>query len=265
MPEYSKQPITVTAFLFAALIAQAQHPDAAGTYTNRGVVNKMAVTLRADSTFEYKSDLHPTFFSGSEGFSETGRWRMHSDTVILNPQLAVKPFVEYDLQETGSGEDTAIQLRFYHVKRLFDGAGNVVKSDTLHIHRLDYAWNEWKKKQRVRVASSPTVRCAWAGYIPPETITDSNTITLKKPADTLKSIFIGCYELQGVKEFPVHNPGAGRLTLIVYSNYYSDGQLRQKKFLLKNEKVLYTYQKANGRFDKTDWLSDGTILKKRIP
>ncbi len=131
----------------------------------------------------------------------------------------------------------------------------------MQIDRLDYAFNKLKKKKLTRVAEHRTTRCAFAGYIPKETITTSRTISIPKPTDKLTSIFIGCYELQGTKEFIIKNQNSNRLTFNVFSNYYSDGQIRQMKFLIKNQTTLYTRQKPNGKFDKGSW-TYGTILKK---
>ncbi len=54
------------------------------------------------------------------------------------------------------------------------------------------------------------------------------------------------------------------MTLNVYSNYCQDGQLRQKKILVKNENVLYTTQKADGAFVKDKfWMETGAKLKRK--
>lgn len=220
-----------------------------GTFSNRIAVPKLVVTFNADSTFDYTSTEHPTFYRW-EGFSEKGRWTVSADTVILNPQLETKPFVQSDFQEQEIASDTTIVLTFNHIKRHFDNKGNLIKADTVQIDRLDYAFNELKKKKLTRVAEHRTSRCAFAGYIPKETITTSRTISIQKPIERLTSIFIGCYELQGTKEFIIKNSNSNHLTLNVYSNYYQDGQIRQMKFLMKNENVLFTRQKANGEFAK---------------
>ena len=78
---------------------------------------------------------------------------------------------------------------------------------------------------------------------PKETITASRTISIPKPTEKLTSIFIGCYELQGTKEFIIKNQNSNRLTFNVFSNYYSDGQIRQMKFLIKI-KLLYIRDKS---------------------
>jgi len=79
----------------------------------------------------------------------------------------------------------------------------------------------------------------------------------------IKSIFIGCYELQGTKEFIIQNSNSNHLTLNVYSNYYEDGQIRQMKLLIKI-KYLYTKQKANNEFEKDNfWSNTDSKLKKQ--
>jgi hypothetical protein len=231
-----------------------------GTFTNGIVVPNLRVTFNTDSTFQYTSTGHPTFFRW-ENFSENGKWLVSGDTIILNPQLTTKPFVQSDFHEQEIPGDTNFLLTFNHIKRYFDSNGTLVRADTVQINRLDYAFNELKKKKLTRVAENRTTRCAFAGYIPKEVIATSRTISVTKPAEKVKSIFIGCYELQGTKEFNIKNPNSNRLTLNVFSNYYSDGQIRQMKFLIKNQKTLYTRQKPNGKFDKGNW-TYGTILKK---
>ena len=43
----------------------------------------------------------------------------------------------------------------------------------------------------------------------------------------------------------------------------TDGQIRQMKFLIKNDKVLYTRQKENGDFEKDNFWSDTDAKLKR--
>ncbi len=257
-----RQNITTLLILLAAnCFGQAK--KVVGSFNNGIALPAIVVTFHADSTFEYTSMEHPTFYRW-EYFSEKGKWSVSGDTIILNPQLDIKPFVEYELQEQNASNDTAVTMTFNHIKRYFDANGNVIKADTLQIKQLDYAFNELKKKKLTRVAEHPTTRCAFAGYIPKEIITPHRRISVPRPAEKLRSIFIGCYELQGTKEMIIRNPDAGYFTLNIYSNYYQDGQMRQRKFLIKNENNLYTAQKANGAFVKDNiWGGTGPKLKRK--
>lgn len=238
----------------------------AGTYSTSnfgGLLVGTRITFHPDSTFDYFTDQDHPVFSRWENLSERGRWTLSGDTVILNSHLQKKPAVEAELLESSSSDDTTLRLTFHHIKRYYDREGNLTKADTLQIDRLDFAFNEWKKKRLRRVTPHRTVRCAFAGYIPPEIITSDNTITMRRPEEGLRSIFIGCYELQGVKEYLIKNPLTDHLTFHVYSNYYEDGQIRQLKFLLYKNKALYTRQKPNGRFYKDDLPGRGSTLKKQ--
>lgn len=208
----------------------------------------------------YTSREHPTFFRW-ENFSEQGNWTISGDTIILNPQLLSKPFIETDFQENKTGNDTLLYLTFNHIKRYFDNNGKVIRADTLQVDRLDYSFNQLKKKKLNRIAKRSTTRCSFTGYIPPETITSNKTIVVSKPSEKLESIFIGCYELRETKEFKIKDPMSNQLTLNLYSNYYQDGQLRQKKILIKNTNRLYSQQTLNGKFDKGN-RAYGTVLKK---
>lgn len=232
-----------------------------GTYGN--AMPKIQVTFNSDSTFEYVTkEQHPTFYRW-EDLSETGKWTLSGDTIILNPNLTKKLFVESDFQEQQTLDDTNFLLTFTHIKRYFDANGNIIKTDTFQIERLDYSFNELKKKKLTRVANHLTTRCASAGYIPKEVITTNRTISIPRPAGNINSIWIGCNELQGTKEFIITNPNSNQLTLNVYSNYYQDGQIRQMKFLRKNERVLYTRQKQNGQFEKDNiWIGTDAKLTR---
>jgi hypothetical protein len=233
---------------FITTLSFGQVQKVVGTYSN--VMPRVQVTFNPDSTFEYVTkEQHPTFYRW-EDFSEKGKWALSGDTITLNPNLTKKTFVESDFKEEENLSSTSLLLTFNHIKRYFDANGNIIKADTIQIDRLDYAFNELKKKKQTRVAPHPTTRCTFAGYIPKEIITTDRTISIQGPLENLRSIFIGCYELQGTKEFIIKNPNSNHLTLNVYSNYYQDGQIRQMKFLIKNEKVLYTRQKENGEFEK---------------
>ena len=226
---------------------------------------KVQVTFNPDSTFEYISNQqHPTFYRW-ENFSEKGYWALSGDTIILNPNLSKKPFVESDFKEQQNPVDTNFLLTFNHIKRHYNATGSIVQVDTFQIERVDYAFNETKKKRLTRVAPHLTTRCMFAGYIPKEIITTNRTLSIKKPEKNIKSIFIGCYELQGTKEFGIKNPNSNHLTLNVYSNYYEDGQIRQMKLLIKNGKILYTRQKENGQFEKDNFCTntDARLTRKK--
>ncbi|MFI5129768.1 MAG: hypothetical protein ACHQFX_07250 [Chitinophagales bacterium] len=217
-----------------------------------------------DSTFTYvTNELHPTFYRW-EPFSEKGKWTLSGDTIILNPHLTKKIFVESEFVEEEHPDDTSLLLTFNHIRRFFGINGNIIKTDTVQIDRLDYSFNELKKKKLTRVAPHMTTRCTFAGYIPKEIITSSRTVFVQRPTENMKSIFIGCYELQGTKEFFIKNQNSNHLTLNVYSNYYKDGQIRQMKFLIKNDKYIYTRQKKNGEFDKDNiWIETDAKLKRQ--
>ena len=207
-------------------------------------------------------ELHPTFYRW-ENFSEKGKWSVSGDTIVLNPQLTKKIFIESDFSEKEDTGRSNLLLTLNHIKRYFDSNGDIVKSDTLQIERLDFWFNEFKKKKLTRVAPLQTTRCVFAGYIPKEIITPDRTTSIQKPSENIKSIFIGCYELQGTKEFVIKNKNANHLTLNVYSNYYGDGQIRQVKFLMKNKNVLYTKQKKSGQFEKDSIWSESDAKLKR--
>jgi hypothetical protein len=251
--------IFISLFLGTGHFGHAQ--NIIGTYSNGITIPALTVTFYTDSTFIYKSTEHPTF-NRWEGFYEKGKWTVSADTIILNPQLVSKPFVESDFREYSVQSDTVLYLTFNHIKRYFDNKGKLIKTDTLQVSRLDYAFNILKRKNLTRVTKEPTTRCSFSGYIPPEIITSGRTIVVSKPFEELKSIFIGCFELQETKKFEIKNPNSDSLVINIYSNYYGDGQLRQKKLLIGNDKVLYSRQRPNGKFDKTNWIY-GTVLKKR--
>lgn len=256
-----RQSVIIIAIIFPAL-SSGQLQKVAGTYSSS--LPRVEVKFNPDSTFTYTtSELHPVFYRW-EPFSEKGKWTLAGDTIVLNPGLTKKVFVEWDFTEEEQQGDTSLLLTFNHIKRYFDINGNIIKTDTVQIDRLDYSFNELKKKKLTRVAPHRTTRCAFAGYIPEEMVTNSRTIRVRRPADGMKSIFTGCYELRGTKEFVIKNPNANHLTLNVYSNYYQDGQIRQMKFLIKNNKYIYTRQKENGGFEKDNiWSETDAKLKRQ--
>ncbi len=246
---------------FITTLSFGQVQKVVGNYSN--TMSQIQVTFNSDSTFEYASKgLHPTFFRG-EDFSEKGKWAVSGDTIILNPNLTKKLFIESNFQEQQKLGDPTLLLTFNHIKRYFDANGNIIKTDTFQIDRIDYSFNELRKKKLTRVARHPTTRCGFAGYIPKEIITTNRTIAVQRPTEKIRTIFIGCYELKGTKEFTIANSNSNHLTFTVYSNYYQDGQIRQMKFLQKNETVLYTKQKENGKFEKDNiWIETHAKLTK---
>ena len=248
---------------FFSILSYGQVQKVIGTYSSL-FFPRVEVTFNPDSTFAYvTNEMHPTFYRW-EAFSEKGKGTLSGDTIILNPHLTKKMFVESNFIEEQHEGDTSLLLTFNHIKRYFDISGNIIKTDTVQIDRLDYSFDQLKKKKLVRVAPHRTTRCAFAGFIPKEIITNSRTIFVQRPTDNIKSIFIGCYELQETKQFFIKNPSSNHLTLNVYSNYYQDGQIRKMKFLIKNDKYIYTRQKENGNFDKDDiWMETDAKLKRQ--
>lgn len=234
-------------FLFCVSFqAFAQGRSIAGVFAAGSETCKLI--LYDDSSFNYSASEYPMFYR-FEKFEEHGRWTRLGDTVVLNPQLGLKPFVESEMKEEKVKNDSVV-LTFHHIKRFIGADGNVVREDTEHISRLDFSFNNQEKKSRRRVAENRTVRCTFAGYIPAEIITEQTSIALAKPVDRIDCIYFGCWELQGMKKFVVADPASNHYIFNVYSNYYLDGQLRQAKFLIKNEDVLYSKRNAKGGFLK---------------
>jgi hypothetical protein len=240
----------------------AQEKKVQGRYSSP--LSATAVTFNADSTFEYVAQQHPIFYRW-ESLDEKGRWTLSGDTIILNPKLEKKNYVESELQEDEIKGEKNLVLTFNHIKRYIDADGHIVKMDTLQVQRLDYAFNKLQKKNMLRVTHSRSVRCTFAGYIPPERITSSRTTVVQKPGETMKRIFVGCFELQQTKAFAINNPNANHLTVNIYSNYYLDGEIRQVRILIKNDHVLYTRQNQNGDFEEDNiWRNtDAKLIKQK--
>lgn len=129
--------------LFISAHSFGQMQNFAGTYS--GVFSIITVRFNEDATFEYVTKEHPAFYRW-EDFSEKGKWIIVGDTVILNPKLSKKIFIESEFKEGINKDSTNLLLTFNHIKRYFDGDGNIVKADTLQIDQLDYSFNSLKKK-----------------------------------------------------------------------------------------------------------------------
>ena len=126
--------------LIVSASSSAQSKDISGTYS--GLFAGTAITFNTDSTFAYNTRGYHPNFSRFENFFETGRWTLQGDTITLNPQLAKKSFVESSFAEEQQAGTEGILLTFNHIKRHYDAAGNIFKTDTLQISQLDYAFNE---------------------------------------------------------------------------------------------------------------------------
>jgi len=247
--------LTMLATLFSALVF-AQDRNIIGTYKDFKDLpgqHQISVTFNPDSTFQYSAREYPVFYYGhfGENFSEKGKWTMAGDTIILNPLLEKKTFIETEVLEQGNPGDTRLTLTFNHINRYFDAQGNIVRIDTAQIRQLDYAFNDFKKRHRRRVSNSRSSRCTFAGYIPQEIITNERTIVVEKPQEPVRVVYFGCYEQLGTKPFTIKTAAPSRLTFNVYSNYYQDGMFRQVRWLTKADgSLLYLKQKSNGKFRK---------------
>ena len=109
---------------FISTISSAQVKNVAGTFVS--VFPDVRVIFNEDSTFQYMTEeLHPTFYRW-ENFSEKGKWSVSGDTIVLNPQLTKKIFIESDFSEKEDTGRSNLFLTFNHIKRYFDSNGDVV-------------------------------------------------------------------------------------------------------------------------------------------
>jgi hypothetical protein len=152
----------------------------------------------------------------------------HPNTVAVKTDsgtpVLVNPVFEQPEKAIGSRvlenrlpADSIVQITFLQVNRYWHTNGNLIKTDTMGIPLIDFSLNTNNRKNRIRVTKRATTRCAFAGYIPEEIITDSRTVTVKKTGP-LENIYIGCYALNGIKKYTIHDPASNRLTFIVYSD-----------------------------------------------
>ncbi len=230
-------------------------------YSPVGVWGDDILTIYADSSFEMAA--HYPDFATESGFYEKGIWTVKDDTLILNPHLTPKEYIQHDFSESEVGEDTNVLLTLNHIKRTISESGEVMFRDTLLVEVADYWFNDFKKSKLRRIAVRPTPMCAFAGYIPPETITSEHTTVVEKSADSMQTIHIGCWELRGTKEFIIYNPESNRLTLNIYSNSYNDGMIRSKKILIKNKNTLLTKRNKKGKFRVDIWTNNYSMLKRQ--
>jgi hypothetical protein len=246
---------------FTTCELNAQQSRIKGTYAN--LVSGVELSISSDRNFTYISKFDNPNFYRFEPIAESGRYSISGDTLILNPGLEPKPFVETAFRENRTVNDS-VRLTFNHIRRYFGREGKLIREDTSQAKMLDFAVNEWNRTTRRRVSAIRQVRCTFAGFIPREIITSSRSVNIARPLGGIQKIFIGCYEMQGTNEFVVRDAQANDFVLDIYSNYYEDGQIRQKKMLIKNDKCIYTHQRKDGSFDKnTVWNNTDSILKKQ--
>jgi hypothetical protein len=247
--------------LFTSSGLFAQQRQVMGTYASP--VSGVELSISSDRSFTYVSKFDNPNFYRFEPIAESGMYSISGDTLILNPGLEPKPFVETAFRENRTVNDS-IKLTFNHIRRYFDKEGKLVREDTCQAMMLDFAVNEWNRTTRRRLSAMRQVRCTFAGFIPKEIITSSRSVNIARPVGGIQKIFIGCYEMQGTNEFVITDAQANDFALDIYSNYYEDGQIRQMKMLIKNEKCIYTHQRKDGSFEKnTVWNNTNAILKKQ--
>src|SRR5438270_4885050 len=122
--------LLISIFSGFCTICLGQSKNIIGTFTNGIAIPNLQLTFNADSTFQYSSKEHPTFYRWEE-FSEKGVWTISKDTITLNSQLSLKPFVQSDFQEEKIKGDSGLLLTFNHIKRYYDIEGNLIKKDTV--------------------------------------------------------------------------------------------------------------------------------------
>lgn len=250
-------------FLLAASVGYGQAQSfTAGVFEQNLGATKLI--LNQDKSFELVNhpELHRVFLPCGP-ISDSGTWIRRKDTIILNPHLEPKTFVEYDFIESVQTGDTNILLTVNIIKRRFDSNNIITSIDTIQAERYDYWFNDGKKEGRVRVAKHHTPRCAFTGHIPKEDITQERTVTIIKPTRPLQKIHIGCYEYKGTKEFIINNSNSNRFMLNIYHNYYWGGFIRNKKVLIKNNNKLLYSRNKNGKYYHDVWWDHHSKLKRK--
>lgn len=228
------------------------------------LTGKKTITFNDDHTFEYSDSCGHPYFLWVHSFSEKGIWERHGDTIVLNPHLEEKKYIEHDLSSYAIPSDTNILLTLNHVKRYIDADGLIKKSDTVRVKQADYYFNERSNNKQVRVAEYES-NCLWSGAPATQMIVDSNTFKTISPVGKLQKITIGCYELQATTGFVIDDPKANRIVLNIYSNYYLDGQLRRKKILIKNDQTILTEQNKSNKFYTDRGTDHHSKMKKCAP
>lgn len=211
---------------------------------------RIEIKFNEDKTFEYKNKyrLNPAGHKTDSVYVEKGFWEIDGDTIKLNAQLKEKNYGNDELIETQVPNTSKILMKFNIIRSYFDKTGNLGSTDTLQIDRLDFAINSNVKKNISRITQSPTTRCAFAGYIPKELVTNERSFEFEKPSAKISKIFIGCQELGKMNEYTVKNPDSNSFTLNIYQNIYDDGMLRNKKFLMMTKNIILIEEKQNGKF-----------------
>jgi len=218
--------------LFSITIGLAQTKQVAGTYIYKEPgFCETKITFKEDSTFEFYSQIHPTFGILSDCY-QYGTWTILGKYIILNPQLTPTPAYQSDFLEEEIPGDTGLTLTFNDVTRYFDVEENLVKSDTERFFNLEFAFNKWNRKTITHV--SDNVDRIFLNNIS----TKERTIVVPRPAEGLTSYFIDSYALMKIEEFIIRNPKSNHLTYSVFANHRAQ-ELRQKKILIRNDHTLF--------------------------
>lgn len=242
---------SILALLFVACCASATgQTKVSGTFTNSKYSPTLKLTFNSDSTFSYWSNIGP-YARSTSIFKEKGHWTAKGDTIILNPALEKKLLSGYQFAEQAQHPmKDSIWLTVERITNYYDRDGRLMSADTGRVSQFDLAINKNSRQNRHLVSGRPNARCAFAGYIPKEIITDARTVLVPKPAGRLEKLFVACAEFGGTREFLISNAQADQLTLQIFDNRYQDGQLRQVKYLVKNEDAIFIKQKADGKFQR---------------
>ncbi len=80
---------------------------------------------------------------------------MIGDTIVLNPQLEKRTFVESEVLEQENPADTGLTLYLQPYQPMDRPGGNVVRTDTVQIWRLD-SQPSMKGRKRTREEYHPT-------------------------------------------------------------------------------------------------------------
>ncbi|SEQ08028.1 hypothetical protein [Flavobacterium urocaniciphilum] len=217
-----------------------------GTFQNELI----EVTFKNDKSFEYKNKffLNPAGNKMDSVYFEKGTWKISNDTITLNPQLEKKNFGNDELVESTTSKSNKLSLKFNIIRKYFDANNNNLSIDTLQIESLDFAINKKSKKNISRITQKPTTRCAFAGYIPKELVTNERSFEMEKPTEKISRIYIGCYELGEMKEYEIKNQNSNSFTLNIYQNIYEDGMIRNVKYLMATDNIILIKEKTNGKF-----------------
>ncbi|MGV6945893.1 hypothetical protein [Sphingobacterium kyonggiense] len=217
--------------LMFSVFAQKSSKPIYGTYGDYST----RLTLKPDSTFEL-IETDPIFPYTFETFANRGAWKLHGDTLILNPHLEKRSPRISVLEKSVQKNNDSISVMISYYLETYE-KNKMTGIAPFNFELLSIYIN--KRKNYRNIVHSPHNRhCMFSPRIRKQIVIDSTKI-FSFPRQEVSTLGIYSYGFEKAIEIEVNNPQANHYEITVIQPVDKERMPRSKKVIIKRRQAYY--------------------------